>query len=172
MSLNPKASLMRSATPLYSADSVRPLERGCRRNTMRDLRDRAFVAILKTTAARGSSLRMLCTSYVDSCRAALWLPSRGTERRQQVLLLPEASDVIIKFMSIGRPSLLGAAPGLRAGGAAWLGFRPFRECRSGRRLVHHPRGNRPPGLPGTWCLAVRRLRYAGPSTAAPGSSSQ
>ena len=60
-------------TPTKSAtlDDIRALEAGCDGDRPLDLRDRAIVSILKTTAARDSGVRLLRLEDIDFERALI-----------------------------------------------------------------------------------------------------
>lgn len=119
MSQNTQAAPVRAASTPHFVDLIKVLEHGCSGNMPLDLRDQAIVAVLKTTAARASSVGMLRVRDVELYVGALWLPWRGTERRHRVALLPEAAFAISTYLAFGRPWLLGVTPG--PGGVASSG---------------------------------------------------
>ena len=97
-------------TPTKGAtlSDLRALETGCAGDRPRDLRDRAIVAILVTTAARNSAVRLLRLDDVDAERALLrfWRGKGG--KTLLVTLHPDARAALERYLSEGRPALVGA----------------------------------------------------------------
>ncbi|CAN5583080.1 site-specific tyrosine recombinase XerD [soil metagenome] len=97
-------------TPTQGATlgDLRALEAGCAGGRPRDLRDRAIVAILVTTAARNSSVRLLRLDDVDAERSLLrvWRGKGG--KTLLVALHPDARTALERYLATGRPALVAA----------------------------------------------------------------
>lgn len=86
------------------------VERGCAGRTPLDLRDQAIVALLKTTAARNSSVRLLRLEDVDLHANAITFKRAKADRTYQVALLSEAKAALVRYLHRGRPKLLPRYP--------------------------------------------------------------
>jgi integrase/recombinase XerD len=100
-----KPLLPSADTPTKSAtlDDLRTLERGCAGDAPRDLRDRAIVAILVTTAARNSSVRLLRTDDVDVEREVIRFRRAKGGKTLEVALHPTAAAAVEDYLARGRP---------------------------------------------------------------------
>lgn len=113
-------------TPAKAAtlDDLRALERGCAGYGPMDLRDRAIVAILITTAARNSSVRLLRVDDVDLERSLIRFRRAKGGKTLEVALHPDARAALVAHLASGRAALLGPGadpgylfPALHGGGA-------------------------------------------------------
>ncbi len=97
-------------TPPKSAtlDDLAALERGCAGEGPLALRDRAIVSLLKTTAARNSSVRLLRTDEVDFARGVIRFRRAKGGKTLEVALHPETAAALAAYLARGRPALLGA----------------------------------------------------------------
>ena len=107
-------------TPAKSAtlEDLRALERGCAGGRPLDLRDRAIVSVLVTTAARYSSVRLLRVSDVDFERALILFRRAKGAKTLQVALHTDTRLALTAYLDHGRPALHarpGSAPGDRDG---------------------------------------------------------
>lgn len=104
--------LPQEATPTKGADveDFEALERGCAGRKPLDLRDQAIVAILKTTAARNSAIRMLRVEDVDLDKGIITFPPEKSEKTYEVALLPEAKAAVVRYLHRGRKKLLQRYP--------------------------------------------------------------
>ena len=114
-------------TPPKSATlaDLRALERGCAGEGPLDLRDRAIVSLLETTAARNSAVRLLRVDDLDLARNVLVFRRGKGGKTLEVALHADTRAAVLAYLERGRPALLGAAaedPGVlfpsahRAGG--------------------------------------------------------
>jgi transposase len=76
----------------------------------RQVRDRAIVSILKTTAARNSSVRLLRLDDVDVERAVIRFRRGKGGKTLDVALHPETRAALSAYVERGRPTLLGRSP--------------------------------------------------------------
>lgn len=97
-------------TPTKSATlaDLRVLEAGCAGDDPLSLRDRAIVAILKTTAARNSSVRLLKMDDVSIDRAMIRFRRGKGGKTLEVTLHPQAAAAVATYLACGRPALLKA----------------------------------------------------------------
>ena len=97
-------------TPTKGAtlEDLRALEAGCAGERPLDLRDRAVVAVLVTTAARNSAVRLLRLGDVDPGRSVLRFRRGKGGRTLEVALHPDAGAAIGRWLADGRPALVGA----------------------------------------------------------------
>ena len=105
------SALLPSAdTPTKSAtlDDLRTLERGCAGDAPLDLRDRAIVSILITTAARNSSVRLLATLDVDLARDVIRFRRAKGGKTLEVALQPSAAAALHDYLEHGRAAIGGA----------------------------------------------------------------
>ena len=96
-------------TPPKSAtlEDLRALERGCAGEGPLDLRDRAIVSLLKTTAARNSAVRLLRSGEVDLAHDVVCFRRGKGGKTLEVALHPETRAALLGYLARGRPSLLG-----------------------------------------------------------------
>ena len=87
---------------------LQALEAGCAGDRPRDLRDRAIVAILVTTAARNSAVRLLRLDDIDAERSLLRFRRGKGGKTLLVTLHPDARAALERYLTEGRPLLLGA----------------------------------------------------------------
>jgi integrase/recombinase XerD len=109
--LNPLLPSELTPTKGATLADVRALEAGCNGEGPLDLRDRALVAILTTTAARNSSVRLLGVSDVDLDRGLIRFRRAKGGRTLEVALHPAARATVEAYLEKGRPSLLPQAAG-------------------------------------------------------------
>ncbi len=100
---------LQEETPTRGATlaDLRALAAGCAGDRPRDLRDGAIVAILVTTAARNSAVRLLRLDDVDTERSLLrfWRGKGG--QTLQVTLHADARAALERYLAEGRPLLVG-----------------------------------------------------------------
>jgi len=87
--LNPLLPSEETPTKSATLDDIRALEAGCAGERPLDLRDRAIVSILKTTAARNSSVRLLHLGDVDFEWALIRFRRAKGAKTLDVALQPE-----------------------------------------------------------------------------------
>jgi integrase len=97
-------------TPTKGAtlDDLRSLEHGCGGPAPLDLRDRAIVAVLVTTAARNSSVRLLRIGDIDFDRGLIRFVRAKGGKTLEIALHPDARAAIVDYLESGRPSLAAA----------------------------------------------------------------
>lgn len=102
-------------TPTKGAtlEDLRALQRGCAGHRAIDQRDRAIVAILVSTAARNSSVRLLRIEDVDLDRDLIRFRHAKGGKTLEVTLHPDARSAVLAYLVAGRTALLGpgADPG-------------------------------------------------------------
>ena len=108
--LNPLLPAEETPTKGASLADLRALEAGCAGERPLDLRDRAIVAILVTTAARNSSVRLLRLADVDLARELLCFRRAKGGKTLEVALHAEAARAIAAYLAHGRGALLARAP--------------------------------------------------------------
>jgi integrase/recombinase XerD len=98
-------------TPPKSAtlEDLQALERGCAGEGPLDLRDRAIVSVLTTTAARNSAVRLLRVEDLDLARSVICFRRGKGGKTLLVALHPETRAAVLAYLERGRPALLGAA---------------------------------------------------------------
>ncbi len=105
--LNPLLPSEETPTKGATLDDLRALERGCAGEDALSLRDRAIVAILVTTAARNSSVRLLRCTDVDLDRALIRFHRAKGGKTLEVALHSHARTAIERYLADGRPALVG-----------------------------------------------------------------
>jgi len=107
--LNPL--LPKEETPAKSATlaDLQAIERGCEGEGPLDLRDQTILSILKTTAARNSSVRLLRIEDVDLERSTLLFRRAKGGKTLEVALHSEAREAVTRYLEHGRPTLLAGA---------------------------------------------------------------
>jgi integrase/recombinase XerD len=108
-SLDPLLPHEETPTKGASLADLRALELGCAGERPLDLRDRAIVAILVTTAARNSAVRLLRLEDVDPERALLRFRRGKGAKTLLVALHPDARTALESYLANGRPALVGNA---------------------------------------------------------------
>lgn len=109
--LNPLLPTEDTPTKSATLEDLRALERGCAGARPIDLRDRAIVSVLKTTAARNSSVRLLRIGDVDFDRSTVLFRRAKGAKTLEIALHAETRDAIAAYLAGGRPALI---PGLSA----------------------------------------------------------
>ncbi|TAL06502.1 MAG: hypothetical protein EPO00_10945 [Chloroflexota bacterium] len=92
-----------------SLEDFRALERGCAGNRPIDLRDRAIVSILMTTAARNSSVRLLRIGDVDTERSVIRFRRAKGAKTFDIALHRDSAVAVLEYLAFGRPNLVGSA---------------------------------------------------------------
>jgi site-specific recombinase XerD len=108
--LNPLLPSEETPTKSATLDDLLALERGCAGAGPLDLRDRAIVSILKTTAARNSSVRLLAIEDIDLDRAVIRFRRAKGGKTLEVALQPPTRAAICAYLERGRPALVGHGP--------------------------------------------------------------
>jgi integrase/recombinase XerD len=104
--LNPLLPSEETPTKSATIDDLHALERGCAGDRPLDLRDRAIVSILVTTAARNSSVRLLRISDVDFERAVIRFARAKGAKTLEVALQPGTATVLLAYLDHGRAAFL------------------------------------------------------------------
>jgi integrase len=108
--LNPLLPSEETPTKSATLDDIRALERGCVGERPLDQRDRAITSILKTTAARNSSVRLLRLEDLDFERALIRFRRAKGGKTLDVALQPETRAALSAYLEGGRPTLLDPSP--------------------------------------------------------------
>ena len=123
-SRNPLLPTEETPTKSATLGDIRSLERGCAGSAPLELRDRAIVAVLVTTAARNSSVRLLFISDVDFERSVIRFRRAKGAKTLLITLHPDARAALKTYLAEGRPALAGPGvdrgflfPAQRGGGA-------------------------------------------------------
>jgi site-specific recombinase XerD len=103
--LNPLLPSEDTPTKGATLADLRALERGCEGSTPLDLRDRAIVSVLLTTAARNSSVRLLRCEDIDLERDLIRFWRAKGDKTLEVALHPSARAAIEAYLASGRPAL-------------------------------------------------------------------
>jgi integrase len=109
-SLNPLLPSEETPTKSATLDDLRALERGCLGEGPLDLRDRAIVSILITTAARNSSVRLLRVGDVDFERSVICFRRSKGGKTLELALHSETRTALMAYLELGRAALLPAPP--------------------------------------------------------------
>jgi integrase/recombinase XerD len=109
-SLNPLLPSEETPTKSATLDDLRALERGCLGEGPLDLRDRAVVSILVTTAARNSSVRLLRVGDVDFERAVIRFRRAKGGKTLELALHAETRAALVEHLERGRAAFLPASP--------------------------------------------------------------
>ena len=125
--LNPLLPSEETPTKSATLDDIRALEAGCAGERPLDLRDRAMVSILKTTAGRNSSVRLLRLEDLDFDRALIRFRRGKGGKTLDVALQPETRAALLAYLERGRPILVEQA---RADGEDDLGWLFVSACQS------------------------------------------
>jgi integrase/recombinase XerD len=108
--LNPLLPSEETPTKGASIADLAALERGCAGDDPLALRDQAIVALLKTTAARNSSVRLLRVGDVDFTRGLVRFHRAKGGKTLDVSLHPEAHTTVLRYLAHGRPLMPGVVP--------------------------------------------------------------
>jgi integrase len=125
--LNPLLPSEETPTKSATLADIRALEAGCAGDRPLDLRDRAIVSILKTTAARNSGVRLLRLEDIDFERALIRFRRGKGGKTLDVALQPETRRALLAYLEVGRPLLVEQA---RADGEADPGWLFVSACQS------------------------------------------
>jgi integrase/recombinase XerD len=118
-SLNPLLPAEETPTKSATLDDLRALERGCLGEGPLDLRDRAIVSILVTTAARNSSVRLLRIGDVDFERSVICFRRAKGGKTLELALQPGTATAILAYLERGRAAFLPTHSGA-ADDPGWL----------------------------------------------------
>ena len=118
--LNPLLPSEETPTKSATLDDIRALERGCAGERPLDLRDRAITSILKTTAARNSSVRLLRAGDLDFERALIRFRRAKGDKTLDVALQPETRAALSAYLEGGRPLLVEHALAAGEADPGWL----------------------------------------------------
>jgi integrase/recombinase XerD len=114
--LNPLLPSEETPTKSATLDDLHALERGCAGDGPLDLRDRAIVSILVTTAARNSSVRLLRVGDVDFERSVIRFRRAKGGKTLELALQPGTACALLTYLERGRAAFLPAA----ANDPGWL----------------------------------------------------
>ncbi len=103
--------LPKEETPPRSATlaDLQAIERGCAGEGPLDLRDQAILSLLKTTAARNASVRLLRVEDLDVERAIIRFRRAKGDKTLEVALHPETRVAVLTYLERARPALLAGA---------------------------------------------------------------
>jgi integrase/recombinase XerC len=101
--LNPLLPAEDTPTKGATLEDLQALGRGCAGGAPLDLRDRAIVAVLVTTAARNSSVRLLRLDDVDLERGVIHFVRAKGDKTLEVALQPSARAALEAYLAGGRP---------------------------------------------------------------------
>jgi site-specific recombinase XerD len=122
--LNPLLPSEETPTKSATLADLRALETGCAGDRPIDLRDQALVAVLITTAARNSSVRLLRLEDVDLDRAIIRFRRAKGSKTLEIALHDDARAALVRYLECGRPALLAGSARTRPVAAAddrgWL----------------------------------------------------
>jgi integrase len=118
--LNPLLPSEETPTKSATLDDIRALEAGCAGDRPLDLRDRAIVSILKTTAARNSGVRLLRLEDLDFERALIRFRRGKGGKTLDVALQPETRAALSAYLEDGRPPLVEQASAPSEADPGWL----------------------------------------------------
>jgi integrase/recombinase XerD len=104
--LNPLLPAEETPTKSATLEDLRALERGCAGERPIDLRDRAIVSILITTAARNSSVRLLSLGDLDPDRSLIRFRRAKGAKTLEVALHLDTATAVAAYLARGRPALL------------------------------------------------------------------
>jgi integrase len=127
--LNPLLPSEETPTKSATLDDIRALEAGCAGDRALDLRDRAIVSILKTTAARNSGVRLLRLEDLDFERALIRFRRGKGGKTLDVALQPETRAALLAYLERGRPILVEQACADGEAHPGWRGRRDLADVR-------------------------------------------
>lgn len=107
--LNPLLPSEDTPTKGATLADLRALEAGCAGERPIDLRDQAIVAILVTTAARNSSVRLLRLEDIDLARAIIRFRRAKGGKTLDIALHDEVRTTLLRYLDHGRPALLAGS---------------------------------------------------------------
>jgi site-specific recombinase XerD len=107
--LNPLLPSEETPTKSATLADLRALEIGCAGDRPIDLRDQALVAVLITTAARNSSVRLLRLDDVDLDRAIIRFRRAKGGKTLEIALHDDARAALVRYLECGRPALLAGS---------------------------------------------------------------
>jgi integrase/recombinase XerD len=110
--LNPLLPSEETPTKSATLDDLHALERGCAGDHPLDLRDRAIVSILVTTAARNSSVRLLRVGDVDFERAVIRFRRAKGGKTLELALQPITATALLAYLERGRTAFLSPSPAI------------------------------------------------------------
>lgn len=145
--LNPLLPSEETPTKGATLADLQALERGCAGEAPLDLRDRAIVAVLVTTAARNSSVRLLLLADVDFERSIIRFRRAKGGKTLEIALHSKARAVLAEYIERGRPTLVDP---LRPAGDPGYLFPSWRGA-----------GSRPLGMGALSLMLTRRHRAGG-----------
>ena len=120
--LNPLLPTEETPTKSATLADLGALERGCAGDRPLDLRDRAIVSVLVTTAARNSSVRLLRIEDVDFDRSVIRFSRAKGGKTLLIALHEDTRAALAGYLDRGRSALLHQSPA-KTGWAAdpgWL----------------------------------------------------
>src|ERR1035437_3282044 len=109
-SLNPLLPSEETPTKSATLDDLHALERGCAGNEPLDLRARAIVSILVTTAARNSSVRLLRLEDLDFERSVIRFRRAKGGKTLELALQQQTATAILAHIERGRAAFLPPSP--------------------------------------------------------------
>jgi integrase len=118
--LNPLLPSEETPTKSATLDDIRALEAGCAGDRPLDLRDRAIVSILKTTACRNSGVRLLRLEDLDFERSLIRFRRGKGAKTLDVALQPETRAALCAYLELGRPPLVEQARAAADADPGWL----------------------------------------------------
>jgi integrase len=104
--LNPLLPSEETPTKSATLDDLRTLEAGCAGDRPLDLRDRAIVSLLVTTAARNSSVRLLRVDDVDFERSVIRFRRAKGAKTLELALQAQTATTISAYLERGRGAML------------------------------------------------------------------
>ena len=107
--LNPLLPSEETPTKSATLADLRALETGCAGDRPIDLRDQALVAVLITTAARNSSVRLLRLDDIDLARAIIRFRRAKGGKTLEIALHGDARNALVRYLERGRPALLAGS---------------------------------------------------------------
>jgi integrase/recombinase XerD len=108
--LNPLLPAEETPTKSATLADLQALERGCLGDRPLDLRDRAIVSILVTTAARNSSVRLLRVADVDFDRSVIVFRRAKGAKTLMIALHQDPRAALSAYLDHGRAALLDPSP--------------------------------------------------------------
>ena len=107
--LNPLLPSEETPTKSATIGDLRALEAGCAGERPIDLRDQAIIAVLMTTAARNSSVRLLRTDDIDLARAVIRFRRAKGGKTLEIALHHEVRAPLLRYLEHGRPAFLAGS---------------------------------------------------------------
>src|SRR5450759_4689635 len=108
--LNPLLPSEETPTKSATLDDIRALEAGCAGDRPLDLRDRAIVSVLVTTAARNSSVRLLRLEDIDVERSVIRFRRGKGGKTLDVALHSDTRAALAAYLERGRCARVGHSP--------------------------------------------------------------